>query len=152
MKMGEGFKQKTAKEWWETNVETNERIINLVISYLRKVSLVVDRCVSVGQWEGVNHLDRIVASDDASVLNFDIGGGMCEFAFRVTAGALVALVLTAHLKLQPARVLYVKQSGGIHPFTKGPYIFINFVLYSCVCQLGCVYFRVHRLFGNPQIK
>ncbi|GFT05790.1 hypothetical protein TNCV_3925811 [Trichonephila clavipes] len=55
--------------------------------------------------EESTHLDGVVACDDASVLHLYVGWGVRELAFGVRSGALVPLELSAHLQLEPPRVL-----------------------------------------------
>lgn len=59
----------------------------------------------------VIHLDGVVAGDDPSVLDFDVRRRVCELAVGVGAGALVALELPAHLKLEPPGVLDRRQAA-----------------------------------------
>ena len=54
------------------------------------------------------YLDAVVTGDDATVLDFDVGGRMGELALAVRARALAALELAANLQLQPPRVFNVK--------------------------------------------
>ena len=53
------------------------------------------------------YLDGIKTTRDAAILNLNMWWWMCEFAFGVSARALVACELTTHLQRQPSRVLYI---------------------------------------------
>lgn len=54
-------------------------------------------------------LDTVVTRRYTAVLNFHVGGGMCELAFGIRSGALVPLKFSADLQLQPARIFTIQQ-------------------------------------------
>lgn len=60
------------------------------------------------------YLNAIVAGGNAAVLHLHVGRRMGELAVGVRARAFVALILAAHLQLQPARVLAAEQSVHVH--------------------------------------
>lgn len=51
------------------------------------------------------HLNAVVARGHPPILHLNIGRRMGEFAVRVRPCALVALELSTHFQLQPARIL-----------------------------------------------
>ena len=60
-----------------------------------------------------SYLNTVVARCDAPALHLDVVRRVRELALVVGAGALVALVLAAHLQLQPAGVLLVQQRAHV---------------------------------------
>lgn len=56
----------------------------------------------------MSYLDTVVAGSNSSVLDLDVGWGMCELALGVRPGALVPLKLPADLQLQPAGIFAVE--------------------------------------------
>lgn len=55
------------------------------------------------------YLDRIVASNNATILDFDINCRVGKLALCIGTRALVALKFATDFKLKPARVLHIKQ-------------------------------------------
>ena len=66
-----------------------------------------------GKCPTVSYLNTVVAGCHSTVLDLDIGGWVGELAVGVRAGALLPLVLPAHLELQPAGVLLVQEGRHV---------------------------------------
>lgn len=56
-----------------------------------------------------SYLDAVVASRDTTILDLNIGGGMCKFAFCIRSGALVPLELSAYFQLKPTGIFAVEK-------------------------------------------
>jgi len=53
-------------------------------------------------------LNAVVASRDTSILHFNIGRWMSEFAFSIRSWALISLEFTTHFQLQPTRIFTIQ--------------------------------------------
>lgn len=52
-------------------------------------------------------LNAVVASRNTSILHFNIGRWMSEFAFSIRSWALISLEFTTHFQLQPTRIFTI---------------------------------------------
>ena len=77
------------------------------------------KCYLVGEIERIggisvlSYLNTVVAGRHSPILHLDVGGRVGELAVGVWAGALLPLILAAHLELEPAGVLLVEEGRHV---------------------------------------
>lgn len=54
------------------------------------------------------YLDAVVAGDNTTILDLDVGWRMGKFALAVRARAFAALEFTAHLQLEPPGIFHIE--------------------------------------------